>query len=304
MFRTSLAAGLLAAGLVACSGTDRPPEDPSVLRDDAGREIVLAVPPRRIVSLVPVATEILFELQAGDRLAGRSRWDDYPPEVLAIPDVGDAIRPSTERVLMQEPDLVIIVGGSDNALAAQELERLSVPYVVLLFNTLEDLERAIGLLGRILDREESAQTLWDRIRSELNSVALTVADLERPAVYYDIGYPPAFTAGSGSYLDTLISISGGRNVFQDVALPSPQVSLEAILARDPDLILHPVGTEASMASGSPGDRPGWHALRAVQSGNVRQVPAALVHRLGPRIGAAAREMAAAIHPELAEKAKP
>ena len=97
---------------------------PIRVEDDSGRVLVLESSPRRIVSLVPVATEILFSLGEGARLVGRSRFDDYPPEAGDIPDVGDAIRPSVETVLLRDPDLVILIGGSDNADAVREMERL------------------------------------------------------------------------------------------------------------------------------------------------------------------------------------
>lgn len=264
--------------------------------DDAGREQVLPAAPGRIVSLVPVATEILFALGEGYRLVGRSRWDDYPPEVSRIPDVGDAIRPSTEAVLARRPDLVILIGGPDNVRAAGELERLGVPHLTVLFNTLADLQRNIERLGHLVGRPERARTLWSEIEGDMESVRDTVAGRPVFSVYYDVGYPPAFTIGAGSYLDTLIAIAGGRNVFGDLAAPAPRVSLEAILARDPDLVIHPVSADPEQRGTRPGDRPGWSELRAVPAA-VRVVDADLVHRLGPRVALAARELARAIHPD-------
>jgi len=266
--------------------------------DDAGREVALEAPPERIVSLVPVATEILFALGAGQRLAGRSRYDDYPPEVLAVPDVGDAIRPSIETVLLQRPDLVILVGGSDNAQALRDMDQLDIPFIVVLFNTLEHLRTNVLRLGALVDREEAARAMWAGIEQDLQAVRDAVAGRQRPSVYYDIAYPPAFTVGSGSYLDVLIDAAGGRNVFHDVPAPSPRVSLEAILSRDPDVILHPASGTGGLTSTRPGSRPGWENVRAVRTGAVVSVPADLMHRLGPRVGQAAKVLAIALHPEL------
>jgi ABC-type Fe3+-hydroxamate transport system substrate-binding protein len=265
--------------------------------DDAGREVVLASWPERIVSLVPVATEILFELGASDRVVGRTRYDEHPPEVLSVPSVGDAIRPSTEAVLLRDPDLVILVGGSDNADAVREMDRLGVPFVVVLFNTLTDLRRNVLRLGQIVGRDSASAGLWKRIDGELQGVARAVEGRPRPAVYYDVGYPPAFTVGSGSYLNELIEIAGGRNVFADLTSPSPRVSLEAILSRDPDVIVQPSSDTSGSGMPSPAARPGWQYLRAVDEESIVSVPAGLVHRLGPRIGEAARALALALHPE-------
>jgi ABC-type Fe3+-hydroxamate transport system substrate-binding protein len=282
------------AACLACAvlpGADLAAQDVSIqVIDDAAREVVLAAVPRRIVSLVPVATEILFDLGEGSRIVGR--------------DVGDAIRPSIETVLQRRPDLVIVIGGSDNAQAVREMELLEIPFIVVLFNTLEDLRSNILRLGRIVDREDEAQEIWAGIEMDLEQVREAVAGTEPVTVYYDVGYPPAFTVGAGSYLDALLSTAGGRNVFGDLEAPSPRVSLEAIVMRDPDVIIHPSNSTEEMASARPEARPGWENLRAVRSGQVVTVPAELVHRLGPRTGEAAKRLALALHPEVRETLRP
>lgn len=296
MFRLLPFAGALACILLS-SADMHAQSEPIRVADDAGRVLVLETIPRRIVSLVPVATEILFSLGEGTRLVGRSRFDDYPPEARSIPDVGDAIRPSVETVLLRDPDLVILIGGSDNADAVREMERLDIPHLVVLFNTLDELHLNIIRLGRIVGREDRARGLWEGIERDMEAVRSAVAGKPTPAVYYDVGYPPAFTIGAGSYLDALLSMAGGRNVFGDLATPSPRVGLEAIIARDPDVIIYPVSGSGPAHAAGPADRPGWENLRAVKRGAVLEVPSDLMHRLGPRVGQAARILAEALHPE-------
>jgi ABC-type Fe3+-hydroxamate transport system substrate-binding protein len=152
-------------------------------------------------------------------------------------------------------------------------------------------------MGRVLDRENAADSLWNGIERQLDTVRQRTADLETQTVYYDIAYPPAITIGAGSYLDSLIVIAGGRNAFHDVAAPSPTVSLEAIVLRDPDIIVHPV-SQVWGGAAHPTERPLWRGLRAVASGRVREVDADLLHRLGPRVGEAAAQLAEALHPQL------
>ncbi len=299
LFRTYLLAASLAWGLFL--SPDVVAQDAVIqVVDDAGREVILEAAPRRIVSLVPVATEILFGLGEGSRLVGRSRFDDYPPEVLLVPDVGDAIRPSIETVLQRRPDLVILIGGSDNAQAVREMELLEIPFMVVLFNTLEDLRSNMIRLGRVVGRADEALEVWTGIERDLDEVREAVEGRKSPSVYYDVGYPPAFTVGAGSYIDALISTAGGRNVFANLAAPSPRVSLEAIIARDPDVIIHPSSQTGGMAGVRPESRPGWENLRAVRDGGVLTVPSELVHRLGPRVGEAAKLLALALHPETRE----
>jgi len=303
LFKWYPMAGALVCALLVSSDA-RSQDAPVLIEDDADSMVVLEAVPQRIVSLVPVATEILFSLGEGARLVGRSRFDDYPPEARLIVDVGDAIRPSVETVLLTDPDLVILIGGSDNADAVREMERLGIPHLVVLFNTLDDLHDNIMRIGDIVERAGRAVALWERIDAELAAVRAAVAGKPSPAVYYDVGYPPAFTIGAGSYLDALLSVAGGRNVFGDLAAPSPRVSLEAIIARDPDVIVYPVGGTGPVHAAGPGERPGWGNLRAVRGGAVLRVPAELLHRLGPRVGEAARVLAAALHPDSREALTP
>lgn len=271
------------------------------ITDDAGQSLVFASQPRRIVSLVPAATEILFSIGAGDRIVGRSRFDDQPPEAAAIPSVGNAIRPSSELVLALRPDLVILIGGADNERSVLEFRRLGIPSLVIIINTFGDLARNIERLGRVAGRTAEGHALASGIRAELDAVRSATRGLDRRRVYYDVAFPPAFTVGSGSYLDSLIWIAGGRNVFADLAAPSPRVGLEAIVVRRPEVVVFPVGSDLGFRPVPPTERPGWKAISAVRSGRVRRVDADLLHRLGPRIGRAAAALAEAIHPEAKER---
>ena len=264
--------------------------------DDAGRLVEFGEPPCRIVSLIPAATEIVFALGADGCLVGRSTWDDYPPEVAEIPNVGQAINADVERVVSLDPDLVLLVAGSDNARTVDDFERLGVRSLVFRLNRIPELGSTIERLGRLLDREPRADSLWSAIRADFDEARTRTAPLERPVVYYDVAHPPPITIGRGSYLDSLIAIAGGRNAFHDVEAPSPTVSLEAIAVRNPDIILFPVSGQWEGAS-HPSDRPLWSSLRAVREGNVETVNADLLHRLGPRVGRAVRELARALHPD-------
>ncbi len=269
--------------------------DTIVLTDDLDVRVTLQEPASRIVSLVPAATEILFAIGAGDRLVGRTRFDRHPQEVLAVPSVGDGVRPSVELIVALEPDLVILFAGPDSRRAADELRRIGVPVLAVRHNTLTDLYRNIGRLGQVTGSSGPSERLSATIREDLESVREATGRLLRRTVYYDAWWQPPITIGRGSYLDSLITLAGGRNVFGDLQRPSPQVSLEAIAAREPEIILYPVhrGVEGRAPVS---ERPGWHILEAVQSGRVRVFDGELVVRLGPQVAAAVRELARAIHP--------
>src|SRR5207248_4506053 len=220
----------LAAGTRA-GGERAPAAGPAVI-DDAHRRVTLAVPARRIVSLLPSFTEILFAIGAGDRLVGRTTWCDYPPAALAVPSVGDAMPPSVEAVAARRPDLVVLYRSGPNVTAAEQLERLGIPTVLLDLNLLEELGAATRRLGTLTGRQEPAESLAaavDRVVSQppapsTQSLAFIVWD------------NPPIVIGAGSYLDRLAALVGARNVFHDVGSPSAQVSIETIAARDPDFL--------------------------------------------------------------------
>src|SRR5216110_1438143 len=140
--RTHLA-GFVALTITACARGEHVPVGGGIaVTDDAGRRVTLAAPARRVVSLLPSFTEILFAIGAGDRLVGRTTWCDYPPEARAVPSVGDGMPPSVEAVAARRPDLVVLYRSGPNVTAAEQLERLGIPTVLLDLNLLEELGAA------------------------------------------------------------------------------------------------------------------------------------------------------------------
>lgn len=272
------------------------PADTVRLVDDLGREVVLPRPARRVVSLVPAITELLFAMGAGDRLVGRTRFDEHPPEARLVPSVGDGLRPASELVVAREPDLVVLYAGAENRAALGELERAGLRVLAVRHDRLEDLERNLGRLGRATGCVSEARRLRAEIGDGLRRVAAATDSLPRRSVYYEVWGDPPITVGAGSFLDTLISVAGGRNVFGDLRSPSPQVSLEAIARRQPEVVLWSGPGVASLPP--PRERPGWSAVEAVRTGSVRRVDVELLHRLGPRVPDAAAALARTIHPDV------
>lgn len=262
-------------------------------RGDAARS-----EPRRIVSLIPAATEILFALGAGDRLVGRTRWGVHPPAAHRIPDVGDGIRPSLEAVLAREPDLVILYDGETNRESRERLERLGVPTLALRHDTLEDLRRNILRLGELVGCPDGGGALAGRIARGLAAVSLATEGRPRVRVYYDAWADPPMTIGGGSFIDSLITIAGGANVFGDLETAAPRVSLEAIIDRDPERILVAVAPEALHRRPALATRHGWERIPAVAAGRISTLDRDVASRLGPRVVEAAWSIADALHGEL------
>src|SRR6266571_1432448 len=230
--RTHLA-GFVALTITACARGEHVPVGGGIaVTDDAGRRVTLAAPARRIVSLVPSFTEILFAIGAGDRLVGRTTWCDSPPEALALPSVGDGMPPSVEAVAARRPDLVVLYRAGPNVTAAEQLERLGIRTVLLDLNLLEQLGPAARRLGVLTGHSRAA----DSLAHVLDSLASQPPAPSTRSLAFIVWDNPPIVIGAGSYLDRLAALAGARNVFHDVGAPSAQVSIETIAARDPDFV--------------------------------------------------------------------
>jgi len=251
----------------------------------SGRSAV--VPSQRIVSLLPSFTELLFAIGAGDRVVGRTQWCDYPPAALAVPSVGDGMPPNIEAVAARKPDLVVLYKSGPNVSAAQQLERIGIRTVLLDMNRLEDLGPATRTLGRLTGLEQRA----DSLARVMDSLASTNLHAPPPSatVAFVVWDNPPIIIGRGSYLAQLATLAGARNVFDDVAQPSSQVSLETIAARDPQWIAV-LSDSAEMPAFA--KRPEWRAVRAVRNGRFLLLPGSLFGRPGPRSGEAVKQLRA------------
>src|SRR5881397_2600443 len=283
--RTHLA-GFVALTITACApGEHVPVKGGIAVTDDAGRRVTLAAPARRVVSLLPSFTEIVFAIGAGDRLVGRTTWCDYPPEALAVPSVGDGMPPSVEAVAARRPDLVVLYRSGPNVTAAEQLERLGIRTVLFDLNRLEELGPVARRLGTLTGREapaESLATVMDRVVSQppapsTQSLAFIVWD------------NPPIVIGAGSYLDRLAALAGARNVFHDISSPSAQVSIETIAARDPDFIAV-LADSAMRAPPRYAARPEWRVVRAVRQGRFLLLPGQLFGRPSPRVAQAVQQL--------------
>ena len=246
-------------------------------------------PAQRIVSLLPSFTELLFAIGAGDRVVGRTTWCDYPPAALTIPSVGDGMPPNVEAVAARKPDLVVLYNSGPNVTAAQQLERIGIKTVLLDLNRLEDLGPATRTLGRLTGLDVVAESL----ATALDSLAGRPPPPSTTSLAFVVWDNPPIIIGHGSYLDQLAAQAGARNVFGDVSAPSAQVSLETIVARDPQWIavLSDSGSPPAFAR-----RREWHAVRAVREGHFLVLPGSLFGRPGPRSAAAIQQLRARFAP--------
>lgn len=281
-------ATLIAFAAGACA-RERVAPPPTVVVDDFGDSVRLDSAARRIVSLNPVTTELLFALGAGDRLVGRTRWDQFPSAAREVPDLGDGMGPNVEAVLGQRPDLVVLYATPANRAAAAQLRRAGVMTVSIRTDRIADFARVTTILARLVGDSATGALVVDTVMASLAEVRARADTTGAPVAFWHVWEAPLLTIGGGSFLGELLLTAGIRNAFGDAAAPSPQVSLEEVARRDPDVIL-----AGPLAARRLRSRPNWAALRAVREGRVLVPDTMLVGRPGVRMGEAARHLRALI----------
>jgi len=264
------------------------------LVDDFGDTVRLrsaGAPPVRIVSLNPTTTEALFALGAGGRVVGRTTWDHWPTAAKAVPDLGPGIRPNVEAILGAHPDLVLLYASADNRSAAARLRAAGIVTASFKVDRVADFRRMMRGLGLLLGDTMKARTVADSVDATLRRVRQATAGRPRVSVFLRFWERPLLTVGRGSYISELLEAAGGRNVFDSLAAPSPQVTFESVVRADPDVVLAgPDAREKLLAD------PAWRALRAVRERRVLAYDTAVVLRPSVRMGEGARSLARLLHP--------
>ena len=278
-----------AALLGACQYDVR--RDAGRLRDDFGAPVTIGASPRRIVSLNPTTTEVLFAIGAGSRLVGRSMYDAFPESALGVRSLGAALRPNVEAIIGATPDLVVLYASQDNRAAADRLRQAGITTAAFRIDSIAQFERDTRLIGRMTGDSARAATVVDSVRSTLDRVRAATQALPRPTVFFHTWDRPLITIGGGSFLNELVDIAGGRNVYADLPGPSGIVTVEDVVRRNPDFVLASPITAAAIRSD-----PRWRALPAVRAGHVLVFDTTIVGRPSVTLGAAARSLADLLHP--------
>jgi cobalamin transport system substrate-binding protein len=296
---------LCLAGLLAgCASKPSATVSPAAIRltDGTGAEVVLSAPARRIVSLGPSNTEILFAIGAQDQVAGCDQNSDYPEEAKPLATISAQYGTlDVEAVTALEPDLVL---AADIITPEQVQSMRAVGLTVFWLENPKSLPDGlyenIRTVASLSGKSAQAETLIAGLQSRFDAVKREVAKAaDAPLVYFELDATDPlspYTAGGGTFIDMLITLAGGRNLAAD--LPSwAKISAEEILRQDPDIIL--LGDAAfGVTVESVAQRPGWQNLAAVRNDAVYAVDGDLVMRPGPRLADGLETIAELIHPEL------
>jgi iron complex transport system substrate-binding protein len=265
---------LILGGAIACAAAAH------------GADAAKTVP--RIISLSPHITELLFAAGAGDRIVGVDDSSDYPAAVAGIARVGEPAALDVEGLLKLRPTLIVLWDSGTPASRKAELERLNLRLYITDQHRLDDIGATLLEFGRLAGTEAVAAAAARRYRTELKEVRSRYAARSRLRVFYQVWDRPLYTLSGAHVVSEVLSLCGGDNVFADLSTLAPAIDKEAVLARNPDVIL-------IAATGAEGRRQtlDWNQfanLRAVRSHHVFTVDPSLVGRMAPRILQGVREV--------------
>jgi iron complex transport system substrate-binding protein len=260
------------------------------------RHAVASGTPRRIVSLGPSTTEALFSIGAGDRVVGRSRYCDWPPEAMKLPALG-GLEPDVEAILQLQPDLVVgPSGGWSQRLAATLASHGIATWFPADSASLADVDALVVSLGDRTGHVQDAARVVDRIHAAEHAVEQGVAAEPKPRVLFVVDVAPVYAAGPKTFAGEMLREAGAID-----ALPEgtgwTSVGFERVVEIDPDVVIDASSGDAGAPSTITAESPGWSGVRAVREGHVIRVRDHRVLTPGPRIGEGLAVLAHALHPD-------
>ncbi|MDE2598700.1 MAG: cobalamin-binding protein [Rhodocyclaceae bacterium] len=263
-----------------------------VLRDDTRTEVRLAAPARRIVSLAPNITEVLYAADAGDKLVGTVEFSDYPVAAKKLPRVGSYARIDIEAVAALKPDLVLAWDSGNPPAGVAQLRKLGIPVFVTEPKTLNDIPRDIERYGRLAGTETTSLRAADEFRRKLAALHDRYAGRKPVRMFYEVWDEPLMTVNGKQIISDVIRLCGGVNVFADLPALAPTVSVEAVLAANPDAIIAGGMGERNAGWLEPWKK--WPRLKATAQGNLFFIDPNLLQRHTPRLLDGAEQLCAVL----------
>jgi len=273
-----------------------------MVADELGRRMTVPDNLKRIVSLAPSITEIIFALGREDLLKGVTQFSDFPPEAANLPRVGSYVHLDLEKIVSLKPDLCIGIKDGNPIGVVRKLENLGIPVYAVDPRDLNAVLETILQLGRLLGAEQRARAIVSDMRTRMERVkSLVATSPHKPRVFFQIGLSPIVSAGNQTYIHELIVMAGGKNLAEG-PVPYPRYSREQVLGLSPDVIII-----TSMARGASFEAvkrqwAKWPSMPAVRDNRILLMDSNLCDRPTPRLIDALEHLAKAIHPERYRKA--
>jgi iron complex transport system substrate-binding protein len=265
---------------------------PLTVTDDLGRRVTLNSEPQRIIAMLPSHTETLVAIGAGNKLIAVDVYSNHPKTVTdKLPKVGSGFQPDLEAIVALKPDLVL----ADESSGSRLTEKLAAAGLTVYGGTAQtynEVFEKIAVLGKLTNRETGALNLITKMRTELNTLQASVAQLPKVSTYYEID-PTPYSVGPNSFIGALLSRAGGQTIVPATLGDFPKLDPELIVGANPQVM---VGVSLAEAA----RRPGWAGLKAVQSGQAFKLTPEendAISRPGPRLPVALRALIRLLHPE-------
>ena len=251
-----------------------------ILQDDAGHTLTLAQPAKRIVALTPHVAELVFAAGAGDRLAAVSVFSDYPPAATRLPIIGDANRIDLEAIVRLKPDLVIGWASGTSPLVIRQLPQLDIPVWLTEAHQVGDIARQLRQIGQLAGSEKAAKQAAEQFEQQWQALRTRYSRRPPVSVFYQIWPSPPMTVNGTHFISDVMRACGGRNIFADLPVLTPTVSVEAVVQRNPQVIV-----ASGAYTGDPAQWKAWQGLpiAAVQRHRLYELPPDLIQRPTPRI---------------------
>jgi len=256
--------------------------------DDDGQAVTLQQPARRVVSLAPHVTEMLFAAGAGDRIVGTVKYSDYPPAAREIPRVGDNRLVDIERLLSLKPDLLVVWRHNAASRQMEQLRKLGIPLYYSEPHKLADIPEAIQKLGQLVGTTQQAQQSAAQLRAQLDSLTARYRNRSTVRVFYQVWDKPLYTLNERHIISDAIRVCGGENVFGKLTLVAPSLNPESVLQENPEVIVS--GDRSEQTTSGVELWKQYPSMLAVRRGNLFALDADLVNRSGPRILAGAAQL--------------
>jgi iron complex transport system substrate-binding protein len=269
--------------------------------DEVGREVTFPFPPKRIVSLAPNVTEILFGLGLDEEIVGVSIHCNFPEKAKSKVRVGSYISLDFEKIASLNPDLIIATGAGNTRDMVDRLGKLGFQTYVVYPKNFKDILLSIAHIGQVVNRGKKAKAIIEGMRRRSERVIELTQDLPRPKVLVQIGDVPIVTVGKGSFADDLVRLAGGENIAGKEKEVYPRLGMEEILKRSPEVIvissMDPKGDYQKILQ----EWTRWKTIPAVKNGRIYLIDSDLLDRPSPRIIDGLEELARVLHPERFKK---
>lgn len=263
------------------------------VHDETGRAVTVPDHPERIICLAPSLTDDVFSIGGGAQVAAISDFTRYPLEALKKPSVGGILHPSLERILAFNPDLVLGMAHGNDPAILDKLRQLGVPVYLVDPHGMAGVLHTVQSVGDAINRREEADAEVHRLTVRIDAVKARVRGKPVVRMFLPVSVDPVFTAGKGAFITEMIADAGGASVTADLQQEWPQISLEVVIARQPEALLLVRSGHTTLAVLR--SRPGWESLNAVRDGKVFFVDER-VNYPSPEVVDALEDLARELHP--------